>query len=65
MSSDAQLGPVSLGRARPRFSASIDRPAERRQRKVHMLDYAVIGQSFQYSIESAQTLVFHALQGIR
>jgi RNA polymerase sigma factor (sigma-70 family) len=35
------------------------------QRKVHMLDYAAIGQSLQCSIESAQALVVHALQRIR
>src|SRR5262245_46473572 len=35
------------------------------QRKLHLLDYAAIGQSLQCSIESARTLVFHALQRIR
>jgi RNA polymerase sigma-70 factor (ECF subfamily) len=35
------------------------------QRKVHLLEYAAIGQSLRCSIERAQALVLHALRRIR
>jgi RNA polymerase sigma-70 factor (ECF subfamily) len=35
------------------------------QRKLHMLDYAAIGESLRCSIESARALVFRALRRIR
>jgi DNA-directed RNA polymerase specialized sigma24 family protein len=35
------------------------------QRKLHMLDYAAIGESLRCSIESARALVLHALRRIR